>query len=117
MFCHAARRLSVELLPNMLEMAELNTAMQDVTTMRQIGVLLHRGYIKVKRDQVRDHRDTPRKGGGAVRAVPDAAAPLVGVVRRGDMRAARGPGVAGRAAVSRKRMPRHRKPRRGSFSG
>ncbi|XP_034242718.1 ATP-binding cassette sub-family G member 4 [Thrips palmi] len=50
-----ARRLSVELLPNMLEMAELNTALQDVTTMRQVGVLLNRGYIKIKRDQTMTH--------------------------------------------------------------
>lgn len=47
-----ARRLSVELLPNMFELAERNTSLQDVSFSKQIAVLLRRGYIKIKRDQV-----------------------------------------------------------------
>ncbi|KAJ1527012.1 hypothetical protein ONE63_008556 [Megalurothrips usitatus] len=50
-----ARRLSVELLPNMTELAELNTSLQDVSTAKQVGVLLTRGYIKIKRDQTMTH--------------------------------------------------------------
>ncbi|KAK3927886.1 ATP-binding cassette sub-family G member 4 [Frankliniella fusca] len=50
-----ARRLSVELLPNMTELAEINTSMQAVSFGKQIAVLLTRGYIKIKRDQTMTH--------------------------------------------------------------
>ncbi len=63
--CLSARRLSVELLPNMTELAEINTSMQAVPFGKQIAVLLTRGYIKIKRDQV----------GGQPRAVSWRPAP------------------------------------------
>lgn len=36
----------------MSELAELNTGLQDVSMGKQVQVLLTRGYIKIKRDQV-----------------------------------------------------------------